>query len=184
MASRSEPRLAPFAGEPFFGLCLGMEANNVLLLPAKGVCRYETPRYPYPDRLRVKGDRIFCNIRHTDNYEPLWSLSLAALAPTFIRSARRRATTSRRHRRSRQASSRLFRNGQLCAWPFTSKNSLLPSDFCGQQTVKRAETKHSTSASGVQSCAQGECSLRKLAPRLPQRPRRSQPPAPGFALSW
>jgi hypothetical protein len=33
-----------------------------------------------------------------------------------------------------------FHNGQLCAWPFTSKNSLPPSDFCGQQTVKRAET--------------------------------------------
>lgn len=110
--SRSEPRLAPFAGEPFFRLCLGMEANNVLLLPAKGMCRYETPRYPYPDRLRVKGDRI-CNIGHTDNYEPLWSLPLAALAPAFVRSAWRRAATSRRHRRSRQASSRLFRNVSL-----------------------------------------------------------------------
>jgi hypothetical protein len=55
-----------------------MKANNVLLLPAKSVCRYETPRHPYPDRLRVKGDRI-CNIRHTSNYEPLWSLPLAAV---------------------------------------------------------------------------------------------------------
>ncbi len=44
--------------------------------------------------------------------------------------------------------------GQLCAWLFANKNSLPPSDFCGQQMVKRAETVHSTSASGVQSCAQ------------------------------
>jgi hypothetical protein len=50
----------------------------------------------------------------------------------------------------------LFHNGQLCVWPFTNKNSLPPSDFCGQQTVKRAETMHSTRASGVQSCARGE----------------------------
>jgi hypothetical protein len=50
----------------------------------------------------------------------------------------------------------LFRNGQLCAWPFTNKNSLPPSDFCGQQTVNRAETVHSISASGVQSCAHSE----------------------------
>ncbi len=64
IASCSEPRLAPFAGDPFFGLCLGVEANNVLLLPAKGVCRHKTPRYPYPDRLGVKGDLI-SNVRHT-----------------------------------------------------------------------------------------------------------------------
>ena len=44
--------------------------------------------------------------------------------------------------------------GQLCAWLFANKNSLPPSDFYCQQTVKRAETAHSTSASGVQSCAQ------------------------------
>jgi hypothetical protein len=31
-------------------------------------------------------------------------------------------------------------------WSFASKNSLPPSDFCGQQTVKRAETVHSTNA--------------------------------------
>jgi hypothetical protein len=50
----------------------------------------------------------------------------------------------------------MFRIGQLCVWPFTNKNSLPPSAFCGQQTVKRAETVHSTSASGVQSRAHGE----------------------------
>jgi len=50
----------------------------------------------------------------------------------------------------------LFHDGQLCAWPFTNKNSLPASDFCGQQTVNRAETVHSTSASGVQSSAHGE----------------------------
>ncbi len=49
-----------------------------------------------------------------------------------------------------------FHNGQLCAWPFTNKSSLRPRDCCGQQKVKRAETMHSTSASGVQSCAHGE----------------------------
>ena len=43
----------------------------------------------------------------------------------------------------------VFRNGQLCAWPFTNKISVPPSDFCGQQTVNRAETVHSTSASCV-----------------------------------
>jgi hypothetical protein len=28
------------------------------------VCRHKTPRYPYPDRLGVKGDLI-SNVRHT-----------------------------------------------------------------------------------------------------------------------
>ena len=87
-----------------------------LLAPEFRPMDAETPRHTYPDRLRVKGDRI-CNIRHTDNYEPLWSLPLAASASAFIRSAWRRTTTSRRHRRSRQASSRLFRNASLCERP-------------------------------------------------------------------
>ncbi len=104
-----------------------MEANNVLLLPAKGVCRYETPRSTYLDRLRVKGDRI-CNIRHADNYEPLWSLPLAASAPAFIRSAcggepHLRAVTDDHGKRHRDYS--------IMA---------PPSDFCGQQMVERAET--------------------------------------------
>jgi hypothetical protein len=30
----------------------------------------------------------------------------------------------------------MFRNGQLCAWPFANKNSLPPSDFCA---IRRAE---------------------------------------------
>ena len=46
----------------------------------------------------------------------------------------------------------MFRNGQLCARALTNKMSLRASDIQGQQTVKRAETMHSTSASGVQSC--------------------------------
>ena len=41
---------------------------------------------------------------------------------------------------------------KLCAGPFTNKNSLPPSDFCGQQMVNRAKTAHSTSASCVQFC--------------------------------
>jgi hypothetical protein len=49
-----------------------------------------------------------------------------------------------------------FRNGQLCAWAFTNKNSLRASDIQGQQTVKRAETSYTTGASGIQSCAHGE----------------------------
>ena len=66
VAPRSEPRLAPFAREPFLGLCRGMEANNMLLLPAKSVCCHEAPRQPEPDRPGVKGYRIgrVCHARH------------------------------------------------------------------------------------------------------------------------
>jgi len=50
----------------------------------------------------------------------------------------------------------MFRIGQLCARALTNKMSRRHSDFCGQQTANRVETVHSTSASGVQSCARGE----------------------------
>jgi hypothetical protein len=53
----------------------------------------------------------------------------------------------------------LFRNGQLSARAFANEKSLRPRDCCGKQKVKRAETLHSTSASGVQSCAHGEYSI-------------------------
>jgi hypothetical protein len=46
VAPRSEPRLAPFAREPLLGLFRGVEANNMLLLPAKSVCRHEAHANP------------------------------------------------------------------------------------------------------------------------------------------
>ena len=69
----------------------------------------------------------------------------------------------------------LFHNGQLCAWPFTNKNSLPPSSIWGQQTVNRAETVHSTSARGVQSCAQVNIDLHVCIKALARRFTNGQP---------
>ena len=46
IASRFKPRLAPLAGEPFLSLCFAVKADNVLLLPAKGMRRHEAPATP------------------------------------------------------------------------------------------------------------------------------------------
>ncbi len=66
IASRFEPRLASLAGEPLLGLCFAVKANNVLLLPAKGVCRHKGPRCTHQNRPGVKGDLIgrVCHRRH------------------------------------------------------------------------------------------------------------------------
>ena len=58
VASRLEPCRARFAGEPFLGLRLAVEADNMLLLAAKDVYGQETPHAPQLDRFGVERNLI------------------------------------------------------------------------------------------------------------------------------
>jgi hypothetical protein len=55
--SRSKPHLAPYAAHPLFGLCLTVEAGNVLL-HAAGIGNDDVPSAAYFERLRVEGNFV------------------------------------------------------------------------------------------------------------------------------
>jgi len=83
VASRLEPCRARFVGEPFLGLRLAVEADNLLLLAAKDVYGRETPHAP---QLISLGSNITLSaaLRTADTYEPLLPLAPAVRPYTFV----------------------------------------------------------------------------------------------------